>query len=179
MKRFIFKFHHTNKELLDIEKSEKDLKVRTRVHTLRLMMYSNHSKKLICEITGKGRTTILDWCHRYNDNGIDGLRDSQNIGGSVSLCDIIGRNIIEDVLAKPPEDGGLWTGPKLTNWLSNYLKKPVGKTQGWRILRRLGYSIQVPKPANTQADKKRQADFKKSAAQSFERISKKLSKLNS
>jgi transposase len=84
-------------------------------------------------MTGKGRTTILNWCRRYNEKGIDGLRDSPNIGGSVALSDIIGRDIIETVLSKPPEDGGLCTGPKLTNWLSNYPGKPVGQTQGWRI----------------------------------------------
>ncbi|MBN2802758.1 MAG: helix-turn-helix domain-containing protein [Deltaproteobacteria bacterium] len=89
MKRFKFKYHHTEKELIEIWKREKNLKVRARIHALRLMMYSNHSKKIICEMTGKGRTTIFDWCRRYNEKGIDGLRDSQNIGGSVALSDII------------------------------------------------------------------------------------------
>jgi len=178
MGRFVFKLHHNEKELLEFEKKEKNLKVRERIRAIRLMMYSGHSKKLICEMIGRGRSTVLDWCHRYNKKGIEGLRDSKNLGGSVALCDIIGRDIIEDALSKPPPDGGLWTGPKLTKWLSDYVGYPVGETQGWRTLRRLGYTIQVPKPANTKADKKRQADFKKSVAESLKRMQKKLSEIN-
>ena len=128
MGRFVFKLHHNEKELLEFEKKEKNLKVRERIRAIRLMMYSGHSKKLICEMIGRGRSTVLDWCHRYNKKGIEGLRDSKNLGGSVALCDIIGRDIIEDALSKPPPDGGLWTGPKLiSNSNENSSSRPPVK----------------------------------------------------
>ncbi len=179
MKYFEFKHHHSEEELLAFEKKEKNLKVKERIRTIRVMIFSGYQKKFICEMAGRGRTTILRWCHLYNDNGVLGLRNTGNKGGRAAICEDIGKEILEDVLSKPPEDGGLWTGPKLTKWMSAYLGYPVGKTQGWRTLRRLGYSIQVPKPANTQADKERQADFKKSAPKSIKRIQKKISEINS
>ena len=52
---------------------------------------------------------------------------------------------IEAKLEKRPEDGGLWTGAKVAKLIGQYLPRGVSKVTGWKYLRRLDYTLQVPK----------------------------------
>ena len=62
--------------------------------------------------------------------------------------------LTEDVLAAlaervktPPEDGGVWSGPKAAVWMARHLGlAKVHAQRGWEALKRIGWSIQVPRP---------------------------------
>jgi len=43
-------------------------------------------------------------------------------------------------LQQPPEDGGLWNGPKVAAWMQERLGRPVAAQRGWDYLRLVGYS---------------------------------------
>ena len=66
----------------------------------------------------------------------------------------------EDVLAAlaargartAPDDGGLWSGPKVAAWMARYLGLQKGHPQrGWEALKRLGWSPQAPRPRHARA----------------------------
>ncbi len=60
-------------------------------------------------------------------------------------------------------DNGLWTGPKVAAWIAQKSGQTVHHTTGWRALKRLGFSLQVPRPSNKRrASQEEQAEFKKS-----------------
>lgn len=169
MNRLSIVMHHSESELLRFEKSGRNERVKERIRAIRLLGFSSLRKKEIVKILGRSRTTLLGWSHRYNSKGVEGLQDQVNRGGRKPICSLICQKKIESVLSKPPPDGGLWNGPKLRLWMEQELDVKLGKAQGWKTLRRLGYTIQVPKPANTKANKKLQASFKKSASRSSRR----------
>ncbi len=52
----------------------------------------------------------------------------------------------------PPDDGGIWTGPKIARWLAKFHGvQAVHDQRGWDALIAIGYSIQQPRPRHPEA----------------------------
>jgi hypothetical protein len=53
---------------------------------------------------------------------------------------------LKERLQTPPDDGGLWTGPKIARWLASFHgRKAVHDQRGWDALVAVGYTIQQPR----------------------------------
>jgi transposase len=107
-----------------------------------------------------------DWVrtivHRYIDDGPDGLKDRRRTNpGAKPVVSAAVRAELQTRLAKPPPDGGLWTGPKVAQWLSQRLGRPVAPQRAWEVLRSLGFTLQRPRPTAVHADPAAQDAFKK------------------
>jgi hypothetical protein len=73
----------------------------------------------------------------------------------------LGKELAKALRTSAP-DGGLWTAPKVAAWITDKTGQEVHQTTGWRAMRRLGFSLQVPRPANKRrASLEEQAEFKK------------------
>src|ERR671910_1615709 len=101
---------------------------------------------------------------RYNAFGPAALGDRRRRNGRAASLPT------EDVLAAlaervrtPPEDGGLWSGPKVALWMARHLGlAKVHAQRGWEALRRIGWSIQAPRPRHARAaTPERRGDFKR------------------
>jgi len=54
---------------------------------------------------------------------------------------------LKERLKTPPDDGGLWTGPKAARWLAKFQSfETVHDQRGWDALVAIGYSTQKPRP---------------------------------
>ena len=90
---------------------------------------------------------------RYNASGPGALGDQRRHNGRTAslltpelLAALVGR------LKKPPEDGGLWSGPEVAAWMARHLGLQKAHPQrGWDALRRLGWSLQSPRPRHPRA----------------------------
>ncbi len=107
-----------------------------------------------------------DWVrtivHRYMELGPDGLKDRRrNNPGGKPLVSAAVRAELQTRLVDPPDDGGLWTGPKVAVWLSQRLGRPVAPQRAWEVLRAIGFTVQRPRPTAVQADPVAQEGFKK------------------
>lgn len=70
---------------------------------------------------------------------------------------------LDQALQSPP-DGGLWSGPKVAQWIAQKTGRgQVHPQRGWDYLQRLNYSGQRPHPRHANADEAAQAAFKKLA----------------
>jgi transposase len=70
---------------------------------------------------------------------------------------------LDAALRAPAPDGGLWTAPKVAAWVGGRTGRSVHETTAWRAMRRLGFTLQVPRPRHARAAGEReQARFKKS-----------------
>ena len=49
------------------------------------MVLDGHSRLLAAQAGGMDRQTLRDWVHRYNEHGIEGLRDIRNKGRAPAL----------------------------------------------------------------------------------------------
>src|SRR3712207_2754923 len=101
---------------------------------------------------------------RYDASGPSALGDQRRRNGRAASL------LTEDVLAalaerlkQPPEDGGLWSGPKVAGWMARHLGlAKVHPRRGWEGLKRIGWSVQAPRPRHARAATPEQrAEFKR------------------
>src|SRR5919107_3673903 len=90
---------------------------------------------------------------RYNASGPAALGDRRRRHGKAASL------LTEGVLAAlaervrtPPEDGGLWSGPKVAAWMAGQLGlERVNPQRGWEALKRIDWSLQAPRPQHPRA----------------------------
>ena len=101
---------------------------------------------------------------RYNAFGPEALGDQRRRNGKAATL------LTEEVLSAlakrvqaPPEEGGVWSGPKVAAWMARHLGlQTVHPQRGWEALQRIGWSIQAPRPRHARAAApERRADFKR------------------
>ena len=85
---------------------------------------------------------------RYNASGPEALGDRRRRNGRpASLLTPELLAALARRLKKPPEDGGLWSGPKVAAWMARHLGlAAVHPQRGWEALKRLEWSLQAPRP---------------------------------
>jgi transposase len=100
---------------------------------------------------------------RYDACGPAALGDRRRRNGkaaSLLTPDLLAA-LAERVKA-PPGDGGLWSGPKVALWMAAHLGlAKVHAQRGWEAPKRIGWSVQAPRPRHARAATPEQrADFK-------------------
>ena len=104
---------------------------------------------------------------RYNASGPDALGDRRRRNGrTASLLTPALLAALAKRVRRPPDDGGLWTGPKVAAWMARRLGLArVHPQRGWEALKRIEWSIQTPRPRNPRAaTPERRAAFKRGSA---------------
>ena len=90
---------------------------------------------------------------RYNASGPEALGDRRRHNGkaaSLLTPDLLAA--LAERVRTPPEDGGLWSGPKVALWMARHLGlAKVHPQRGWEALKRIGWSIQAPRPRHARA----------------------------
>jgi transposase len=104
---------------------------------------------------------------RYNEGGPSQLGDQRADNGTeptILTPDALGK--LKQRLQTPPDDGGVWTGPKIARWLAQYHGlASVHDQRGWDALIAIGWSIQQPRPRHPQtASAPDRSRLKKTAA---------------
>ena len=101
----------------------------------------------------------------YNRYGADGLRNrrkDQRPQQSRSLLNPEQLRDLEARLQSPPDDDGVWSGPKVAQVIAEVTGVPkVWPQRGWDYLKRLEQSLQVPRPRHRKGDPEAQEAFKK------------------
>jgi transposase len=90
---------------------------------------------------------------RYNASGPAALGDLRRRNGkAASLLTEAVLAALAKRLKEPPEDGGLWSGPKVAAWMARHLGlAKVHPQRGWEALQRIGWSPQAPRPRHARA----------------------------
>ena len=65
------------------------------------MVLDGHPRLLAAQAGGMNRQTLRDWVHRYNEHGVEGLRDTRNKGRAPALSADQMQTLKELVLAGP------------------------------------------------------------------------------
>ena len=101
---------------------------------------------------------------RYNAFGPEALGDQRRRNGrAATLLTAEVLFALANRVQAPPEEGGVWSGPKAAAWMARHLGlQTVHPQRGWEALRRIGWSIQAPRPRHARAAAPEQrADFKR------------------
>jgi transposase len=116
-----------------------------------------------------GRTSgwITQLTRRSNERGAEAVPNQQGElqCGSKPHLDTKAAASLDQALRATAPDGGLWTAPKVAAWIAERTGHSVHETTAWRYIRRLGFTLQVPRPRHRRrATLEEQDGFKKSAA---------------
>ncbi|MEO1134928.1 MAG: winged helix-turn-helix domain-containing protein [Cyanobacteria bacterium J06639_1] len=154
--------------------SSEQLKARYRACTDPVESRRWHLLWLVCEqssltdaaaVVGFNYDYARDIVRAYNQNGAEGLRNRRK-----DRCPGLSRALLtpeqcaqlRQRLQSPPEDGGIWSGPKVAEHMAVLTgREHVWPQRGWDYLKRLGFSCQRPRPRHVKGDPQAQAAFKK------------------
>lgn len=138
---------------------------KVRWHALYLWKTGVPTKTILLSL-GRTGWWLQQTVHRFNTHGSKGVEDRRkgNGGHMALLTETQQQQLRTCILEKSPPDGGLWTGPKIANWIRDITGKKVHPHRGWKYSQRLGLSLIVPRPAHEEAaTPAAQALFKKNS----------------
>jgi transposase len=109
------------------------------------------------------RQALRDAVIRYNQEGLEGLRDRPKPGRPPTLTEGEQALLRAKILQRPgPQDGCRdWTLPALCRWIETRFAKRLHPASLSRIVRGLDLSRQKTRPMHPKADLKAQAAFTK------------------
>ncbi len=154
--------HHTTKELQTLYRIEKNTRLAQRIHGVYLA-----SKELTCpeimNITGAARRTIQQWVHKYNKQGIVGLKDKPRPGKPTKLPRKKELKFHRRIEAGPTKADGVsvLNGPVIRRILEHEFGVLYSRQGLYDLLHRLVYSCLCPRPQHEKANRQLQADLKK------------------
>ena len=155
----------TPDELAKIAKKEPNPRVRQRLLAVRLVVMGNTVPKAAKAVGLKQRQS-RNWIHRFNAEGVDGLRDRQRPGQPVKLP-----RQKEQAFRERIEKGAGQKDPTRNlrvKDVQRILREEFGADYclggTYFLLHRLGFSSLVPRSRHPKADPQAQAEFKKNTA---------------
>jgi len=129
------------------------------------LLAQGQSTQQVVQTTGYSTTWIGTIAKRYNADGPGGIGDRRHTNpGAASLLSPEQLVELDVALDGPSPDGGLWTGPKIAQWMTDKLGRKVHVQRGWELLQRLNYRSYVPRPRHANADVAAQEAFQKKAS---------------
>ena len=107
---------------------------------------------------------ITNWVHRFEAEGLDGLRDRKGRGRKAMLTSGQKERISTVLQKESPSKFGFnsatWTGPLLISWIKKEFNIEYKKAQIYNIIKSLGFSYQKGKGIFPEADQYQQTQFK-------------------
>jgi len=105
-----------------------------------------HSSRKLAELHNISFKQITNWVHRFESQGIEGLKDKKGRGRhSILTAEQLGR-IRVLVLNEDPEKYGIksskWTGPLLAQWIKKEYGVQYQKAQIYNLLSRMGIAFE-------------------------------------
>jgi len=130
----------------------RDGPTRTRYQAV-LLYGTGYPTKEVLHVTGCSRTSLMDWCRQYRNEGVDGLVDKRTGGNRAKLKPME----LEDLSVRlrsytPAElfgpsaaDGQYWTVPDLQRAIERWYGVSYQSLSSYgRVFHRCGFSYQRP-----------------------------------
>lgn len=134
------------------------------------MVLEGSDRTAAAQTCGMDRQTLRDWVHRYNDEGLAGLRDRVAPGAPPKLTAAQKMELARLVEAGPDRAAhGVvrWRRVDLRDELKRRFGVDLHERSVGRILAQLGYRRLSVRPRHPEADEEAQKTFKKTSPPSF------------
>lgn len=125
-----------------------------------------HSVPRVAKLLSFSTRWVKALVARYNAGGPSLLGDRRAGNGTEpTILTSQALSALKQRIKTPPDDGGLWTGPKVARWLAKFhAVKSVHDQRGFDALVVIGWSIQQPRPRHPDAaGEAERAEFKKNS----------------
>ena len=130
------------------------------------MVLDGHPRLLAAQAGGMDRQTLRDWVHRYNAQGVAGLRDASRSGRPAALSAEQMQELNDLVLAGPDlaRDGVVrWRCVDLRGQIKARFEVEVHERTVGKLLRRLRMTRLQPRPYHPKSDVAAQEAYKKTS----------------
>lgn len=122
------------------------------------------SIKKAAEIIGYNYDYAKEIVKNYNSLGELGVVNRDKKGKRLAYNALLNQTQLlelREALKSPPEDEGLWTGPKVARWIEKKTGiEKVWNQRGWDYLKKCCYSMQLPRKKHRKGDPNEKAEFK-------------------
>lgn len=146
--------HRTANQIFRKYRSCRHLAEKVRWHAIWLLSRTDERRTSVqvASVVGLSDVTVRALLHRWNASGPAGLADRRAGNGAPPKLTARRRDALRAAIAagRPP-DGGLWGGPKVAAYVRTRWGIAVSPETGWRWLRELGFTPQVPRPSHPKA----------------------------
>ena len=117
------------------------------------LLSSGYEVEEVAELLSFSTRWVRALSKRYNEGGPEALGDRRvDNGTKPTILTPDALAALKERIKTPPDDGGLWAGPKIARWLAKFHRlKAVHDQRGWDALIAIGYSIQQPRPRHPAA----------------------------
>jgi transposase len=142
----------SNKELEARYEAAADPIAKSHFHALWLLSCGYEIEE-VAEILSFSPRWVRALLKRYNEGGAEVLGDQRiHNGTKPTILTPEALAALKERIKAPPDDGGLWSGPKIARWLAKFHDvRSVHDQRGWDALIAIGYSIQQPRPRHPDA----------------------------
>jgi transposase len=121
----------------------------------------------VVALFGDSLRTVQYWVKRYNEAGIDGLRDPTRLGRDPKLLPRDKDVLAQDLRRSPREFGytqNLWDGKLLSHHLKERFNVELKVRQCQYLFHQLGFRRRKPRPVIAKADREAQEAYKKTGS---------------
>lgn len=137
-KRVKVKTELTADELRERYRKASEPVERTHWHILWLIK-EGHTPDEVAQQVGYTARWVRTIVGRYNRQGVQGINNHRlALPGAKPLLPPEQQKELSEALQERPDDGGLWSGPKVALWIQDKIGRPVDPRRGWDYLQRLG-----------------------------------------
>lgn len=142
----------SNLELEARYKAAADPIAKSHFHALWLLS-AGYGIEEVAELLSFSARWVRELTRRYNEGGPQTLGDQRvHNGTKPTILTPAALAGLKERIKTAPDDGGLWSGPKIARWLAGFHGlKAVHDQRGWDALIAIGYSIQQPRPRHPAA----------------------------
>lgn len=146
MGKSVLKIHRAEpREIKKLLSSNEAYTVGIRLYLVYLVALGHSSRKL-SELHHISFKQITNWVHRFEKEGIKGLKDKSGRGRKSALSNQQLDRIKTLVLAESPKNYGFqsvkWTGPLLVQWINNEYGLEYQKAQVYNLLDKIGIAFE-------------------------------------
>ena len=154
---------YTPEEIKSLFNKDEKYKIGLRLYAVYQVALGQPSRRLE-DLYNTSFKQITNWVHRFEQEGIEGLKDKPGRGRKSRLTEKQEEEISDLLMNKSPNEYGYntetWTGPILIDWIKNNFGIEFKKAQIYNILKQLGFSYQKAKGFYPEADPEKREEFK-------------------
>lgn len=145
------------KELFSLAAKERNRHLKRRLLGIALSAEGRLSREAIAKQLKTDSDRIREWIKRYNQNGIDGLRDRPGRGDKPTM-NARREKALGKALERSPHDAkvnsNIWTGRAVQEYLAKKGWFECSLAGAYAIIHRLGFTLQRPNRQSLEADPK-------------------------
>lgn len=152
------------KEIIKTEiRKTQETRLQHRLHCV-LLVCDGKTCNEVSGLFGDSLRSVQYWVGRFNETGVDGLRDADRPGRRPRLSAEAKKILSQDLLRSPRDHGyqqNLWDGKVLSHHIKQKFEIEIKVRQCQNLFYEFGFRRRKPRPLIAKADPEKQQAFKK------------------